>query len=110
MLIASLKLRFEYRVLYATEGLAGIPMVVSRATGLGSDEPGDAGYGRARPPPRLLKRDPSTAPFPVVAFSNYGRVLTALRMSLDAGCVRCLDKLLRLDESCEAIEAVLDLN
>jgi CheY-like chemotaxis protein len=109
MLIASLKLRFECRVLYATEGLAGIRMVVREQPDLVLRNLATRsmdGLTTTRP----LKRDPSTAPIPVVAFSNYGRVLTALRMSLDAGCVCCLDKLLRIDESCEAIEAVLDLN
>jgi PleD family two-component response regulator len=75
MLVASLKLRFGYHVLYATDGLAGIRMVAREQPDLILMDlamPGMDGLTTTR----LLKRDPSTAHIPVVAFSNYGRVST----------------------------------
>lgn len=107
MLVASLKLRFGYRVLYATEGLAGIRIVAH-------EQPDLILMDLAMPnmdglvTTRLLKRNPSTAHIPVVAFSNYGRVSTWQRMALEAGCVRCLDKSLRMEELYEIMEALLE--
>jgi CheY-like chemotaxis protein len=109
MLIASLKLRFGYRVLYATEGLAGIRMVAREQPDLILMDlamPGMDGLVATR----MLKRHPSTAHIPVVAFSNYGRISTWQRMALDAGCVQCLDKSLRLQELYETIEELLGRN
>ena len=107
MLVASLKLRFQYRVLDASEALAGLAMVAREQPDLVLMDlamPDMDGLAATR----LLKRNSSTARIPVVAFSNYGRVSTWQRMALDAGCVRCLDKALRMEELYEIIEALLE--
>jgi CheY-like chemotaxis protein len=107
MLIASLKLRFGFHMLYAGDGLMGIRKVATEQPDLILMDlamPGMDGLVTTR----LLKRNASTTHIPVIAFSNYGRVSTWQRMALEAGCARCLDKSIRLEELYEAIRSTLN--